>query len=186
MKRIFIAVNIEQKVKELLNPLYLELKRFKNLKPVSPEKFHLTIQFLGDTDDDTFNTLKDNFQDLNLPLQKIPYQVAGIGTFPRIKNARVIWCGIKTDRDKMNKLKQQIEQFCSQYGFSSDKREFKPHLTLARVRYNQSLDTDCIKLIEQNKNTMYGESCFKNIVLYESRLSPRGATYIEHVNILFE
>ncbi|MBN2041527.1 MAG: RNA 2',3'-cyclic phosphodiesterase [Spirochaetes bacterium] len=188
MPRLFIALPFDEaEFKEegytepgTLQHAHTYLKKFnKELKVVTPENFHITLKFFGECNDKTAGKIMDNFQNIKALKRKLTYSLAGVGVFPNLKKADVIWAGLKTDESVITKLLNDIDFFASDLGFKKEKRKFVPHLTLARVRKGMSLNESLRQYIVENKETFYCESTFKNIVLFESKLNQDGAIYTE-------
>lgn len=191
MPRLFIALpfneaNSKENQKEQgssgaspLNFVYTYLKNYnKELKVVSPENYHMTLKFFGECSNKTAEKIKDNFRNISVK-KKFFYKLSGLGVFPDLKKANVIWAGFKTDESLINKIINDIDNFASGIGFKKEKRQFMPHLTLARVRKGMTLNENLRQYIVENKEVFFFESVFKRIVLFESELKSDGPVYSE-------
>jgi 2'-5' RNA ligase len=178
MRRLFIALPLEDDALVSLGGVHTDIESWGSLlKVVPPENYHLTLKFLGNCDDDLARSIESGFGGLHAGPGEIPFRLRGIGTFPSIKRASVIWCGLDTDREAVQRIYGMIEQFASPFGFKEEKRDFVPHLTLARVRKGRKLSGDIIGYIERNGETVFGESSFRRITLFSSQLTPQGPVY---------
>ena len=54
-----------------------------------------------------------------------------------------------------------------------------PHLTLARVKSGRKISGDLLKFVEKNRNMRFGESAFRRLSLFSSKLTPDGPVYTE-------
>ena len=77
--RAFLSLNLEVplkiKIAEIQKKLQNSLSRYK-IKWENPDKFHLTIRFLGDLDENQLNEIKESLeksQKLWLPWQRLPW-----------------------------------------------------------------------------------------------------------------
>jgi RNA 2',3'-cyclic 3'-phosphodiesterase len=181
MPRLFIALPLNSNnINEKSNELYNYLNKYKELKVVSPENYHITLKFLGDCSEKITNKIMDNFNNNVIEAKKIiSFTLFGLGVFPDLKNPNIIWAGIKTDESYINKLNQNIETFASNLGFKKEKNKFTPHLTLARVRKGNKLNENIRQYIVENKELFFFESAFNKIVLYSSTLTKEGPIYTE-------
>lgn len=180
MKRLFIALTLEDDALPPLRGIHAAIGSWESLlKMVPPENYHLTLKFLGNCDDDLARKIESGFGSLTIASGMIPFTLRGIGTFPNIKRASVIWCGLKTDRDAVQAVCGEIERFASAFGFKEEKRDFVPHLTLARVRKGRKLSGEIAGYIEKNRETVFGESSLRRVALFSSQLTPQGPVYTE-------
>ncbi|MDP9178060.1 MAG: RNA 2',3'-cyclic phosphodiesterase [Gemmatimonadota bacterium] len=89
VERLFIAVPLTEKARERiaagLRPLPGRL--------VPPENWHFTLRFLGDTPASARDTLISALHSVQLG-QEFSVQFDGMGAFPRVKRARIIWLGV--------------------------------------------------------------------------------------------
>ncbi|HQP91269.1 MAG TPA: RNA 2',3'-cyclic phosphodiesterase [Candidatus Omnitrophota bacterium] len=176
-KRLFIAVELPKKVKKTLSSLQDSLKKTgADIKWVEPENIHLTLKFLGAVKTETINNITkkiDKFRDE----KKIKTELFGLGGFPSLTGIRVIWAGLTDEKERILKIAHDLEGDLENFGFEREKRRFKAHITLGRMR------SDCNKLslIEKIKaiNQDFEKIIFEvdNITLFESKLSPHGPTY---------
>ena len=65
--------------------------------------------------------------------------VTELGCFPSLSPPKIIWMGIDSCAYELSKLRANVERELADLGFAPELREFKPHITLARVR--RSLDS---------------------------------------------
>jgi 2'-5' RNA ligase len=56
-----------------------------------------------------------------------------VGAFPSLNWPQVIWVGLSGDLAPFQHLQQRLESALTELGFPAEKRQFKPHLTLART-----------------------------------------------------
>lgn len=179
--RSFIAIELPQEVKDGLASLQTELKFAGHtfIKWVAPESIHLTLKFLG-------NILATKVSDIVRTLERVaaeflPFrlEVSGLGTFPSLRQPRVLWVGIGGQVDQLMTLQQLIDKALIPQGFSPEPRPFTPHLTLARLRQEalprerQSFG----ELVQKTPFTTKYEMDVNNISLMRSQLFPTGAVY---------
>ena len=177
MRRLFIALPVEQD-KTLLEPANRIFKKHpEELKIVEPCNYHITLKFLGNTDNERIKEIINAFQKIDTPAISVPWTLKGIGAFPSEKKPSIIWCGIETQTDIINNLFHYIEKFARQFGFKKEERNFTPHLTLARIRKKINICEEIKTFIVQNNQTIYGSHQFNRIELYESTLTSQGAVY---------
>ena len=187
MSRLFIALPIDESAGISLQKVEKFLFNYNSfLKIVPGNKYHITLKFLGETNNITADKIISSFKNINISKEQIKYNLEGIGAFPNTGRASVIWCGIKTKDDRLKTLHKEIENFAHNFDFKKDNREYKPHLTLARVKKNKKIPHDLIDYIRENRDTFFGKLFFKKIVLFQSKLTQAGPEYSELYSISFK
>ncbi len=175
--RLFIALTADG-VQKSLQEVYLYLNKYPDvLKTVSPRNYHITLKFLGETSLEKYKSLHEDFAHLIFDIGPIEFRLLGLGGFPDTKRARVIWCGLVADQAKVQMIYEKVEAMSEIHGFKKEDREFAPHFTLARTRRDKKLPDEIVQYLAKNKNTVYGESHFKSIVLFKSELGRKGPAY---------
>ena len=72
--------------------------------------------------------------------RRFELRLNSIGAFPKSYNPRALWVGLDGDLTALNELYRHLEQVLEVKGFHRAEREFLPHITLARIERNVSLD----------------------------------------------
>jgi 2'-5' RNA ligase len=99
-----------------------------------PEKLHLTVKFLGDVKVARVESLKLAAERASLSVAPFKLTIGGAGAFPPHGPARVLWLGVADTDGGLARLQNSLEDECAVAGFPREKRDFKPHLTVARLR----------------------------------------------------
>ena len=102
-------------------------------------------------------------------------QYRGLGLFRNIREPRVLWIGLDID-PVIRKMKAELDRELKQLGFRIDRKDFRPHLTLARIKWMQNKDA-LRELLHAYKDYFFQESTIRNLVFYESVLSREGPSY---------
>jgi 2'-5' RNA ligase len=174
--RFFIAIELSEKVKSALTELQRELKQCKaDIRWVKPDNIHLTLKFLGDTDEKITGNIVEEIKAACIGYKEFALEIKGVGVFPDMRAPKVLWVGI-SDNDFLTGLQKSIEDGLAKLGFSPEKRRFRPHLTLGR--FKSSLGKEGLyDKIEVDKNISLGSIEVKSIFLIKSELTPSGAEY---------
>jgi 2'-5' RNA ligase len=176
MKRTFAAIKIpiSKKTKELLNEFKIILKD-ERIRWVEENNIHLTICFLGDTEESKINEVSDKLTKALKGVKSFDISCVGFGVFKSVFNAKALWIGIEKS-NRLENIYLSVEEVVRSLGFVSEHREFKPHITVGRaklikdkVRLRNLLNN--YKEIEMQKLEI-SEVCF-----YESKLTPKGSIY---------
>lgn len=185
MKRLFLAVDLSISVVEKLVVLQEDLQRkFNarlddglNMRWVDAPNIHLTLKFLGETDEALLPMIAQTLEKLGQPLFPFEVECQGVGCFPDPSKPRVLWAGMDTrGGEVLGLLQQAIERDLGELGIAEEQREFLPHITLGRVRATKAIDFS--EIIDGFSDMKFGKSYIKDLILYESRLELRGPKYV--------
>ncbi len=174
--RLFIATNFPGVVLRDLNDRVAKLRpRLPSASWVREETQHLTLAFLGEQPEANVDSVTPA---LTKVLKKIPAfeaRLHGSGFFPNPRHARVGWIGLQPEENFVT-LAQTVREVVEQHGVTLDGGEFKPHLTLMRIR-----DPWPPASIELYTKTLrdYDSAPFTvdSVTLFSSQLSPKGAVH---------
>jgi 2'-5' RNA ligase len=176
MLRLFIAIPLPTEVERQLDRLLTQLRpRSNNVKWVAAKNIHLTVKFLGDTDEALVPGIKSDIDKAAAPYQPFQTTLDTIGAFPNLRRPRVIWVGGSDPIPDAVRLADDIDLRMTKLGFEREKRPFKPHLTLGRVRQGRRVDElgDYLQTFELKPIPLL----LDRIVLFKSTLTPQGAIY---------
>ena len=140
--RSFIAIELPDEVRLELGQLEAQLKSGKQpwVKWVNPDSIHLTLKFLGNIANDRTGEITRAIEAAAQGIPPFHLDVKDLGVFPNLKRVQIVWVGISGEVDKLGELQQGIESNLACLGFAPESRPFTPHLTLARLRNQASLD----------------------------------------------
>lgn len=186
-KRIFAAVEIPENIRRAAAEYGRNLRNnFANLKIgwEKTEKLHLTLKFFGETDNKQIPKISEILKNAAASVNKFEIAIAETGIFPSTRNPRVLWLGVKHDKEKsLEVLNSKIETQIAKLGFAREKRNFNPHLTIARLREPQNAgEIVAFHLRQKFEPLAFSVS---EIVLFQSALQPNGSVYskIESFNL---
>lgn len=183
--RTFIAIRLPPEIIELAGELQSRLKSGGlKLRWVRLQSLHLTLKFLGNIPESATADLEGAMQRAVGDCGPFPLVAQGMGVFPGIKRPRVLWIGIGGDLAKLVSLVDGLESELVPFGFAKEKRPFRGHLTLARIKGF----TDPLHLAEALRDIgQYEPQLFtaQQMVLYQSDLQPQGAVYTARARVRF-
>ena len=140
--RSFIAIELPNRLRLELGQLEAQLKSGKQpwVKWVNPDSIHLTLKFLGNIASDRTGEITKAMEEAAQGIPPFHLEVKDLGVFPNLKRVQVAWVGISGEVDKLGEFQQRLESNLACLGFAPESRPFTPHLTLARLRNQASLD----------------------------------------------
>ncbi len=167
--RIFVAVPLPDEVRMALaeNVGAIVIPG----KVVPPENWHITLRFLGWTEEVAYDRLLAALDDADLGRQ-FDLGLGEIGAFPRAGSATVVWLAVSKGQVRLAELAEEAEEAAQTAGFDPEDRPFRAHLTLSRVRPAK----DVSQLLETFPGADLSWRC-RSVVVYRSHLGRGGARY---------
>ena len=162
-------VNIQSMLKSTVEPKGVKVRWVMN------GKMHLTLKFIGNTTQGSIDNLNEALFNVVKSAKVINLSISGTGAFPVKGRPNVLWLGIKGDIDELKQLTVNINNSLEPLGFITEKRDFLPHVTIARIKSNQKK----IPNISNYLNTTFTELPMKivKISLVQSESFPKGSFY---------
>lgn len=175
--RAFIALPLPELVRDHLRGLRERLLPYHfPLRWLPPENVHLTLKFLGDIPRDVVPALSAAMETAGRDGVPLSLAAKGIGVFPTVKKARVVWAGLKGETEALIRFQAILDKALAETGVPPETRPFRAHLTLARTKGRvepESLTSAMAELAGIETDPFIADE----LVLFRSKLSPRGATY---------
>ncbi|GEJ55796.1 RNA 2',3'-cyclic phosphodiesterase [Anaeromyxobacter diazotrophicus] len=179
--RLFVALEPSELIHRRLAALQGELRRAaggaaEQVKWVSPEGVHLTLQFLGAVPEERLPAIQGAVGRAAAGSAPLELAVAGAGAFPSARRARVLWAAVAGDVAPLAALVAALGRELAPLGFTPEERPFAAHLTLGRARDARGLPGLAAALAHAGGGT---EARWRaaEVVLFRSHLSPHGARY---------
>ena len=146
------------------------------------DKLHITLKFLGDTDNSIIATLTESIAPVIESRSRIELEFLKFGLFYRDKKPSILWLGTKINV-ALQELFVELDDAVSAFGFKKEEREFKPHLTLLRIKGRE--DFEKIKELTELPPVEL-KFLAEKIILFRSRLLPSGSIYEEVKSFLLK
>ena len=175
--RTFIAIELPEEIIYTIGKVQEEIKShgFK-IRWVRPGNIHLTLKFLGNIKEADTEKVGRAISESVKGYRPISLVVKGIGVFPGIKRPRVIWLGISEQFDLLTGLQKTLDEKLEAIGFPKEKRPFRGHLTMGRIK--DKIDPKRLHGVLKEFAQFESEHFFAHrIILYKSELKPKGAVY---------
>lgn len=172
--RAFISVDVDStpKLRELEEGLR---GSGAQLKVVDLEKIHLTLKFLGDTDEALIDDIVEIMARSVKDVEPFIMDMKGTGAFPNPNYMKVIWVGLE-GADALITISKEMDRELTNLGFKREKRGFRPHITLARVKGPRKKNI-LAQILKDYENEEFGAQKVECIRLKKSVLSREGPTY---------
>lgn len=125
--RLFVGIRLTDEARQAIAMWTHELREaFVRLRWSLPEQWHVTLQFLGETDESACSCVAERLRQIRAEAADI--QLAEPGFFER---AGVFHISVRLT-DSLAALHEEVEQALLPCGFDPEARAFAPHITLAR------------------------------------------------------
>jgi 2'-5' RNA ligase len=174
--RAFLGVSVPEELKPKMTYIQDRFELF-DIKFVEKENLHFNLKFFREISDEKVEELKKILEDVCKGYQPFEIGISGVGAFPSRNYVRVIWLGVKDGYQALASLAERIENASESLGFETEEK-FVPHLTLGRVRSGRNKN-EMLTLLKELENVEIGKMKVDKVILFQSKLSPRGPAYEE-------
>jgi len=170
--RLFIGIPLQETERKVIAETSRMLGReIQDVRWVPRENLHVTLKFLGRCDISIVPEICNAIEGAKR-LLPIFTEIGGIGGFPSLASAKVIWVGVERDV-RLLELFSEMEGRLKAIGFEKEKRSFSPHITIGRSKKG-------VNILQSIENLLPRRSLqfkIEEIALFESVLKRSGAEY---------
>jgi len=172
--RLFFAVELPAEVQAALGRL--RAPEGRAYRWVEPAQLHVTLVFLGEQPGERLGVLEQAGATAAGAVAPGVLKLGEAGYFGSRKTPGVLWIGLDGDVTALLSLQARLTTALRTAGVSlQDDRPFKPHITLARRR--PAAQPGPPPDWPPSPDPLGHAFALQALTLFESRLSPRGATY---------
>ena len=177
--RLFFAVDAGEEISARVTRIIQDSPvRRAPWRWIRPENYHFTLKFLGDVEPKMLPSLHGAAGLAASAAGPFRLTMGRIGGFPDLERPRVIYYGIEGGFGRLRDLSALIEDECAKIGFERERKKFRAHLTLARVK--KPAPGEVLEAVRSFPSL--GEDAAIDVdhfLLMSSRLTPSGAVYEE-------
>lgn len=143
--RAFIAISLPDPVRDFLVRIQKELQaggfeqelgREGRVIWARPKTLHLTIRFLGELTEEQATQVRAAMDEVAAAAAPFQLRLSGLGSAPKLRAPRVLWADL-ADCPDLTALEQGLSGRLAELGFRAEDRPYRPHLTLARVKWKK-------------------------------------------------
>ena len=168
--RTFISIDVP--ITDEISSLLDSLRAIKGIKVPPDGQIHLTLKFLGDTDDKKVKKLCTSLREALFDSPTFDITIEGLGAFPNERNPRVLWMGVKAPDELIN-IAEIVDDNIKSLNLRCDDKKFSPHITVGRIDGRPDLK----ELFEKNKGRCFCRFRCSSVSVMKSELTPRGAIH---------
>lgn len=174
--RLFVGVGLDEAVRaELARSLPLQtpaVEAVPGLRWLAPRNWHLTLQFLGRVQDDALPAVQAACAEAARACSPFAIELGGAGAFKSARRATVLWIGVRAGHERLSALAEALCARTEPLGFAREQREFRSHLTVARLKAPQD-----VQALLGSLRVPALAMPVAAFTLYRSHVSSRGAEY---------
>jgi 2'-5' RNA ligase len=179
--RLFVAIPLPPEIAASAASLTPDLGF---IRPVRAELLHLTLAFLGRVADERLDEAVAAVGEATRSRPAYAASLTRAGRFPLTGRPHVVWLGLADGAAESEQIATAVRDALAARALPFDNKPFRPHVTIGRVRE----DADRAQAIEVSAALRrlvvppmrWG---VREVVLFDSRLSPRGPTYTARARI---
>lgn len=178
MKRIFAAIEITAEAKQNTAVYTENLRRkfpYLRIGWERSEKLHLTLKFFGEVDENQLENIKIAASETAKQIETFKLKISGNGVFPNRQRAKILWLGVEDVKGYLQRLNQIFENEYKKFGFPTENRKFKPHLTIGRLHEPEKAEEIVTEHLSENVDCKEFE--VSELTIFESKLLPQGSKY---------
>ncbi len=132
--RTFIAIDFDMELKKSIYAVQSCLRnnalegRWKHI-----DNFHLTLKFLDEVEKPKAAEIAKRLDSLCSAMPCFKLKISGMGSFGSGRMPlKALWLGIGGDLERLHMLQRQIDMSLLDLGFETEKRSYKPHITIGQ------------------------------------------------------
>ena len=169
MPRLFAGIEIPTPIADRLSFAKAALP---GARWIDPENYHLTLRFIGDVDGATARDFTHSLGQIEVP----PFELKldGLGSFGGNK-PRAIFASVAAS-PALEMLQRATERAAREAGLPPEPRNYKPHVTLARLR--GARPDHVARYLERQGVFLSSPFPVSEFVLFSSRDSVGGGPYV--------
>lgn len=176
--RCFIAIDINDRIRTEIKRLVRDLRQATGLdrpdvKWADPDLIHLTLKFLGEIRDREVVEVCRVLSEVVIGHKGFSIEIEQVGSFGQ--TVRVVWVGIGQN-DALESLQSELDARLFEIGFAGDRKGFKGHLTLCRVK-NAAAGRKMEKHLGGYGDVSLGSLAVDSVCVYKSELTSTGPIY---------
>jgi 2'-5' RNA ligase len=174
--RCFVAIDLSDDVRVALDAAQGRLRAAApraDVRWVATAGLHLTLRFLGEVAEERLAGVRQALEGVTAAVRPFDIRCAGLGVFPGPARPRVVWAGVTDGLRELGLLAAGVERALEPLGFAPERRPFRGHVTLGRVRSPRGV----ARLTRALDQTPFGAWTVTEVVFYRSHLSPKGSRY---------
>ncbi|MBB5711908.1 RNA 2',3'-cyclic phosphodiesterase [Sphingomonas xinjiangensis] len=168
MHRLFVALRPPPAIRALLLDL---MGGVPGARWQSDEQLHVTLRFIGAVERPVAEDIATALASLHAALLEV--SLSGVGQFDTRGRAHTLWAGL-TPHGALADLHRKVDQALVRCGVPPERRAYRPHITLARMKPGAALTDDFLRTHAALSSAPFA---LDHLILFESHLGRDAASY---------
>jgi 2'-5' RNA ligase len=170
--RLFVGMPLAPVMIDELSAIALRLRsKVDGLRWLPPESWHITLQFLGNTSQEQYESISAKLRALKMPPVRI--KLEGLSVFDRVG---VLFTGVALT-PVLRMLHDRVVTTTADCGFVAETRPYLPHISLARFKANRSRQELLALKAQLRHQPEFAPVFAREVLIYESFLGITGSRY---------
>lgn len=185
LNRLFLAFDVPESSHRALQLVQRHLPK-AGARWTFTRHFHLTLKFLGEVDlvkqvqvqclvRDLVKSMTFSKEDLELGWTKV-------GVFHKGEDPSVVWAGVGMS-PALYQFQYELDSALAGLGFEIEKRTFRPHVTLARLRSLESYRRREVRAALESLGLQRGRFSVSGVTLYRTLMREDAAPEYEALDV---
>lgn len=170
MIRLFVGLELSPEQKEALT---LARSGVEGARWQSDDQLHLTLAFIGEVPTGTVRQIEGALSAIEL--SSFDLSLEGIDMFGTTYQPKTLWAGV-SDEAPLHHLHEKILNALERIDIETDRRRYKPHVTLAR--FPRGIQTDIEAWVTSNGTLKTPTQKVGYFSLFSSQRSSEGPSYL--------
>lgn len=179
--RLFAAIPLPASAQEEFTRVLRELRaQGWPVRWVQDNSAHVTLKFYGEVLPERLEVVTEAVEQAARDATAMSMRFTSIGAFPDQRRPRVVWLGLEAP-PALELLKDRVERASEAIGFPPEGVPFRSHVTLGRLRDGQRFPAGAIERVcVAPAGALF---TVRQVVLYESELTPAGPRYSSRLTV---
>ncbi|MBI5723405.1 MAG: RNA 2',3'-cyclic phosphodiesterase [Planctomycetes bacterium] len=182
--RTFLALDLDEEIRRRLadlpdGPVFEPVLNPRDIKInwISRANLHVTLKFLGDVPDEKISEVCVIAGRVAAGLSGFEFDVCGVEAIPPDEGQiRMFWAGAADDSGALEQLHAKLDEALSGMGFKEENRRFRPHVTLARIKFARNAPA-VRRAVASLAGLRFGLQAADQLTVYGSTLGEAGPVY---------
>lgn len=152
---------------------------------VSPGNYHVTLEFLGATDEVLVNPIAEAMRSVAREATAALTLATGpVGAFPNARRPRTLWVDVTDPDGSLAAIEAALRRRLKQLDVAVDPKPFRPHITIGYVRrHARSAELASIAAAVRGAESEHTSFVVRTLHLVSSTTAPGGSLYDDVVSL---
>ena len=176
--RSFLAFELPLDIRTVVSRVSGEIRESTlDVRWITVDNIHLTVVFIGNIKAGDIPAIGTKIKKICLDYGPFGVSLKALGCFPNKRNPKVVWLGLDGEMESLSPFRDDLQKELNPFGVKQEKRRFKPHLTIGRMRKSYGRDSTLDELILKYRDLTSPVCSLNELILFKSDLKPGGAEY---------